>query len=144
MRSLNQIYKESSPKMPFRDWLVKGQEIYNWKKAEGSIPNEMTFEQYANQKFLNADAKKKFGDTLVGQILKGGVKVGADVIKQKEDAKANASPSGVAPTTSDYSLPAKTGNTVLGMKPIVFYPVMIVTLVGVGFGVWKLVKHFQK
>ena len=158
MKSLNQIYKESGAKSAFKDWLAKGQELFNWKQAEGSIPGNVTFVEFANQAYLNADAKAKkaFGDTTVGQLLKSAVKVGADVITQKDAVKAAqaAQKAGTAApaktgtntgTATDYSdQTVKREKTILGMKPVVFYPVLGVTLLGVGFGVYKLVKHFSK
>jgi hypothetical protein len=147
MKSLNQLYKDSGAKATFKDWLKKGQELFNWKKAEGSIPNQVSFLEFANQVNLNADAKtkKKFGDTTLGQVLKAGVKVGADVISQKEAQKqAQQAQKLDTGSQSDYKLPEKKDNTILGMKPIVFYPVLGVVVLGAAFGIYKIVKKFTK
>lgn len=151
MKTLNQLYKESGSKNSFKDWLQKGQFLFNQKKEEGRISPDMTFETWANainQFEMSADAKKtkkKIDFKKIGNVAKeagkAGIKIAAGVMAAKEAAKASTETQ-TAPAESQTVVKSepKPKKTILGLKPPVFYAVAGVTVLAVGYGVYRIIK----
>lgn len=150
MKSLNQLYKESGAQCPFKAWLQKGQEIFNKKKEEGVIGENISFDQWANEVNniqLNVDEtgtaatsskkkKSKFG-AILKDVAKAGVKIAAGVMANQE--KQNAQPKVEEPVV-ESDPKEKPKKTILGLKPVVFYSITAVTILAVGFGVYKIIQ----
>jgi hypothetical protein len=154
-KSLNQLYKEQVKhkltNLPFKEWVEKGKGLYeNYMKAEMISP-DVTFEMFANmiqpQIVLSEDGTtttKSFWDTSLGKLLTTGATVGADLIKQQTTTTTTPTPSTTStpsvPNTNASSLPPAKSKTILGLTPIVFYSLATVTVLGVGFAIYKLVS----
>lgn len=146
MKTLNQLYKDSGAKGSFKEWLQKGQMLYNQKKEEGRIAPDISFEMWANainQFEMNADAKKEKKKGKVGAVLKeaakAGVKIAAGVMAAKEAGKAGEvqAPVQQQPVVQSEPKPKK---TILGLQPPVFYAVAGVTILAVSYGVYRIIK----
>jgi hypothetical protein len=147
-KSLNQLYKEQVKYNltidPFKTWIQKGKELYDRYKSTEMIAPDVTFEMFANmiqpQIILHDDgttSSTSFWDTQLGNILKTGVTVGADLINKAAASKTTTSPT--SSTSTNTPVPAPASNTILGLKPIVFYSITTVIVIAVGFGLYKLV-----
>jgi hypothetical protein len=151
MKSLNQLYKEQVKYQltadPFKAWVEKGKALYeNYMKAEMLAP-DVTFEMFANmiqpQIVLSEDgttSSTSFWDTTLGKILSTGATVGADLIKQQTSPTGSTTSTAPKTTTSTTSAaPPTSKKTILGLQPVVFYSITTVVVLGVAYGVYKLV-----
>jgi len=133
MKTPNQIYVQYIPKdVSFQNWITVEKQVFVEKK---NSTNREQFLKYLNTKYnlhkerawLNADGKPKFWDKLKDVILKA-----ADVL---EGAKKPIDPANDPPPEDDK---------ILGMKPIVAYPVIGVGSVLAIYGIFRFIKYLVK
>jgi hypothetical protein len=163
MKSLNQLYKESGSTAKFKDWVSKGQDIFNQQKAKGMLPEATPFEWWAEEvgkyNCIGADGGKlNITDPLTPPTASSGTTTAtapkvdwAALFNNAKDIWTAAAPLINKPSTSSAVTPTPSGSytppkstTILGMKPGVFVAVSGVFVLLVGVGIYAIVKSSKK
>ena len=135
LKSLNKLYKDHADTkvISFADWLKHEKYLYSQR------PYKVDFEQWANIKYnRHADKYLNFN----WQNVKDWVSDHSDEIG---DVVGGVAGGGATGGTSDTTPPPDdnkpTKQRFLGLPPVVTYGVGALLLFGVGFGIYKIVKH---
>jgi hypothetical protein len=152
MKSLNQLHKECGTTASFKDWVTKGQEIFNDQKAAGVIPENTTFEWWANkvsESTLNVTGQPATETTTTTTAQKIDW---ANVFNSAKEVFTAAQPiveqikTGSTTSKTNTNLPGQPGvdpkpkTTILGMSVPVFATVTGVTVLLIGIGIWAIVR----
>jgi hypothetical protein len=140
MISLNKLYKKSGAKAPFKNWIEKGKALFEHQKDSNLIPKELSFEGWANvvsdSTIQNADGKKGIDWNKVGDLAKKAVTLGAGIIEAAKKPEESKPETPVAAPATYTPEPKK--KTILGLKPVAFYAVASVAVLGIGFAIFKI------
>jgi hypothetical protein len=135
--SASKIWRQIKCNKSFKQWIDENNALYKNKVELGKIDkNVLPFE-----KWLLA----KYSDVLDNSNISGSdlFNKGVDLVfKAKttvDDLKKNNIETPSMPTAS-IEPPKETKKTILGLPKIVFYPLAVTVVLGVGYGVYTLLK----
>ena len=143
--SANKIYTQQkilgyASGLIFKDWIVKVNELYeksNKKKERKAWLNE----QYENYSKKSRTISFLTYVTRVQNIMGTGALLGGILKDVSLDYIENKLNEDKTPPVPDKDIKPEKDNKFLGMKPIVYIPVLILVAAGIGYGIYKLVKR---
>jgi hypothetical protein len=136
--TVNQIHNKYAPKIPFSKWVDFENKLYHELKPKFREP--MKFETWINNRYQS------------GMVNADGL---FDTITNIADTAANAiAPKTTTPTTTAQAAAlaaqaaatkaAQTDTRIFGLQPIAFYGIVLVIILGTGFGIYTLIKKSKK
>ena len=137
MLSANKIYQQLQPNVSFKEWINGLKDIYNSKLDEKSFKTDISFDVWINRKFnltMNKLKGKNVGaDSDASEVI-------SNVTDITNKVLASTSNKSELEKQNNQAKLAQNDNRIFGLNPIVFYSLSAIAAIGIGFGIYKIVK----
>lgn len=132
--TVNQLHNKFAPSIPFSKWVDYENKLYHELKPKFSQP--MKFETWINNRYqsgmVNADGSF---DPIVNVL-----DTVANAIAPKPGTTTTPTQTAALAAQQAATLAAKTDTRIFGLQPIAFYGIVVVIILGTGFGIYTLIK----
>lgn len=124
----NQIYNSIRSDLPYNQWVTSEKNDYQNRVNSGQIKTNLDFDNWLNRKYQMKMRQEAAAD---GSLLN----TFTDILQKTSDKIQ----SGVGDINNINSIPTPPKKTILGLQPVVFYSITIVTIAAITLGVYKIV-----